>query len=284
MRILIRVIAGGLLATAGFAADTLTARQVVEKIQKQVGVPWDPKTIDTFKAGNPDTPVTGIATTFAATLDVLERAVASGKNFIISHEPTFYSHTDETASLKGDPIYQAKRDYIDKHKLVVWRFHDHWHARHPDGVMVGVAKTLGWTDYQDPKTFYVYNLPPTTLGKLASDIKARMSIRTMRVIGDPSLPVTKVALAPGAAGAPVQMRALSTDGVQVLIAGESREWETVEYARDAVTEKKGKALILLGHVPSEEPGMEECAQWLKTFLPGIPVEFIPAHEPFWAPE
>src|SRR3974390_2674711 len=111
MRILTRVIAAGLLATAGFAADTLTARQVVEKIQKQVGVPWDPKTIAPFKAGNPDPPVTGIATTFAATLDVLERAVSSGKNVIITHEPTFYSHTDDTSALKGDPIYQAKREY-----------------------------------------------------------------------------------------------------------------------------------------------------------------------------
>ena len=27
-----------------------------------------------------------------------------------------------------------------------------------------------------------------------------------------------------------------------------------------------KALIVIGHVPSEQTGMEECARWLKTFV------------------
>jgi hypothetical protein len=36
---------------------TITARQVIERIQKNVGVPWQGQTVDTFKAGNPDTRV-----------------------------------------------------------------------------------------------------------------------------------------------------------------------------------------------------------------------------------
>ena len=55
----------------------LTARQVIGRIQKNVGVPWRSETVDTFKAGDPDTPVTGIATTMMATYDVLERAAAA---------------------------------------------------------------------------------------------------------------------------------------------------------------------------------------------------------------
>ena len=71
--------------------------------------------------------------------------------------------------------------------------------------------------------------------------------------------------------------------VQTLILGETREWETVEYVADAVSEGKQKALIILGHIPSEQPGMEECTRWLKTFVSEIPVDFIPARDPFWAP-
>jgi hypothetical protein len=41
-----------------------------------------------------------------------------------------------------------------------------------------------------------------------------------------------------------------------------------------------KALILLGHEVSEEPGMEYCATWLRALFPGIPVEFIKAGSPF----
>ena len=50
-----------------------TARDVVAAIQEHIGVPWKTPTVDTFKAGNPDTPVTGIAVTMMATLDVLQR-------------------------------------------------------------------------------------------------------------------------------------------------------------------------------------------------------------------
>jgi hypothetical protein len=71
--------------------------------------------------------------------------------------------------------------------------------------------------------------------------------------------------------------------VQVLVAGEAAEWETVEYARDAAAQGRHKALILLGHEVSEEAGMQYCAQWLKGILPEMPIEFIKAGEPFWAP-
>jgi hypothetical protein len=51
-----------------------------------------------------------------------------------------------------------------------------------------------------------------------------------------------------------------------------------------VTEGKSKSLIILGHIPSEQAGMEECAHWLKTFITEVPVEFVPAREPFWEPK
>jgi hypothetical protein len=62
----------------------LTAREVIARIQQQVGVPWQSDTVDTFKAGNPDSPVSGIAVTMMATLDVLQRAAAAGGNLIIT--------------------------------------------------------------------------------------------------------------------------------------------------------------------------------------------------------
>src|SRR6476646_9975204 len=113
------------LASTAFARDErLTAREVVARIQQQVGVPWQSDTVDTFKAGNPDTPVIGIAVTMMATLDVLQRAVAAGDNLIITHEPTFYNHLDIPEGMaQDDPVWTAKRTFIEKHGLVVWRFH-----------------------------------------------------------------------------------------------------------------------------------------------------------------
>jgi putative NIF3 family GTP cyclohydrolase 1 type 2 len=266
--------------------NRLTARQVIERVKQNVGVPWRDQTVDTFKAGNPDAPVTGVATTMMATFDVLKRAAAAGKNLIITHEPTFYDHLDKTEDLEkeNDAVTAAKLAFIKEHNLVVWRFHDHWHARRPDGIQTGMVRALGWEKFQSLNRGGVFVIPETTLGKLASDIKARLDIRTMRVIGDPAMKLTKVALAPGSPGFPRQRQILEREDVEALLTGEAREWETIEYADDAAAEGKRKALIVLGHIPSEQAGMDECARWLKTFVTEVPVEFIPAKEPFWAPK
>jgi putative NIF3 family GTP cyclohydrolase 1 type 2 len=93
--------------------------------------------------------------------------------------------------------------------------------------------------------------------------------------------VTKVGFSPGAAGAQAETQALERDDVQVLLVGETREWETVEYAADAVSQGRKKALIVIGHIPSEQNGMEECTRWLREFVKQAPVEFVPAKQPFW---
>ena len=270
--------------TASAQETNLTARQVIERIQKNVGVPWRSETVDTFKAGDPDTPVTGIAVTMMATYEVLQKAAASGKNLIITHEPTFYSHLDKTDELTNDPVFQAKEAFIKEHHLVVWRFHDHWHAHPPDGIQVGMIHALGWEKFQTAENNHLFVLPSTTLENLAADVKKRLNVRTLRVVGDPGMKVTKAALIPGASGPAMHRRALERDDVEVLLIGEVPEWETIEYVADAAAEGKHKALILIGHIPSEQAGMEECARWLKTFITETPVEFVPASEPFWQPK
>jgi putative NIF3 family GTP cyclohydrolase 1 type 2 len=270
--------------TAQITEHPLAARAVIDRIKKNVGVPWREKTVDTFKAGDPDAPVTGIAVTMMATYDVLQRAAASHKNLIITHEPTFYNHLDDSGEIpqgEKDPVLAQKLAFIKEHHLVVWRFHDHWHERTPDGIELGMAHALGWEKYQDKQNQYLFTIPETTLEKLAAELKSRLQLHTMRVAGDPGLKVSRVALSPGSAGMEREIRALEMPDVQLLITGESREWETVEYAADAVSEKKQKALIVLGHIPSEQAGMEECARWLTPLVPEVPVEFIPAAQPFW---
>ena len=270
--------------SASAAEPELTARQVIERIQKSVGVPWHAKTVDTFKAGNPDTKVTGIATTFAATLDVLQRAAASGKNLVIAHEPTFYNHLDDVKEIPpGDAVLAAKQRFIEEHHMVVFRFHDHWHERRPDGILEGMTDALGWTAYRANAAPNLFIAPETRLDTLAAAIRDKMHIKTLRVIGDPAMKISRIALLPGAAGSRGQIELLERDDVEVLVIGETREWETTEYVRDAGTEGRKKALIIMGHVPSEEAGMDTCAKWLKTVAPGIPVEYIPAGEPFWTP-
>jgi putative NIF3 family GTP cyclohydrolase 1 type 2 len=258
----------------------LSAAQLIERILRATGATPPPGTVDTLKAGDPETVVTGIATTFMDTYPVLERAVAERKNLIITHEPTFYNHPDDQSLVATDPVFEQKLTYIREHHLVVWRFHDTWHMRQPDGILAGVVEQFGWTSYQDPTDPHLFTLPPTTVGEVAASLQARTGAGAIRLVGDPGLRVTRVALFPGASGVEKQIKALEKEGVELLVAGEAREWETVPYVQDAAAEGRHKALILLGHEVSEEAGMDACACWLRTLFPGIPVSFIPAGEPF----
>lgn len=273
------------LGTALVASGQPTAREIVEKIKAQVGVPWREPTVDTFKAGDPDTPVTGIATTMMATFDVLERAAAAGQNLIITHEPTFYSHQDgtEVFQKENDAVWADKEKFIREHKMVVWRFHDYWHRRQPDGVLQGMTSALGWEKYQRAELPALYTMPETRVESLASTMQKRLKITVLRVVGARNMKVTRVAMVPGASGPVAHRRMLQRDDVEVLVIGEVPEWETIEYVADAAAQGKRKALILLGHIPSEQAGMENCAAWLKTFIKDVKIAFVPTAEPFWMP-
>ncbi len=282
----------GLTLVFGFAtsilapgATTITARQIVDRIRQHLGVQLPTDTVDTFKAGDPNTPVTGIAVTMMATLDVLQRAAASGQNFVITHEPTFYNHRDTTDLLRaqGDSVLAQKERFIAEHHLVVWRFHDGWHLRQPDGILLGMTHALGWAKYQNSRDQSLFIVPETSVSNLAVEVRRKLNIHVLRVVGDPAMKVNKIGFLPGAAGSDKQIGMLERPDVEALLIGETPEWETVEYVADAVSEGKRKALLILGHIVSEQAGMEECTSWLRNFVAEVPIRFIPAKEPFWEP-
>jgi putative NIF3 family GTP cyclohydrolase 1 type 2 len=260
----------------------LTARQVVERIQKTLaaaGVAWRTQTVDTFKAGNPDTAVQGIATTFMATLDSLQRAAAAGKNFVITHEPTFWNHLDKTGEFSADPIFKFKMAFVERHKMVVWRFHDHWHARKPDAIYVGFNRRMGWDKHLSGESLGVYRLPETTLEALARDVERKLKTRSLRIIGAPELEVSTVAIGQHS----LSGNASALQKSDVVIVPEAREWDSAEYLRDLVDAGLKKGALIVAHEEFEEWGMEDCATWLATFIHEAPVEWIPAGEPFWIP-
>ena len=168
--------------------------------------------------------------------------------------------------------------------MVVFRLHDAIHRTPPDPFGVGLVDALGWHAYAKADDPYHVTIPPTPLATLAQQIQQKLNARTLRLEGDPKLMVTHIVLVPGAAGLEHQLKALRPDDIQLEVAGEASEWETVEYVRDAVTQGRPKALILLGHEVSEEPGMEKCAEDLRVLFPGLKVEHIVAGNPLRLPD
>jgi len=279
----------------------ITAQEVVDRIKKSIGVEWKPETVDGFKAGDPTTVITGIATTSLATLSVLDRAVKAGANLIITCEPTFYSRADlpTPPARRGfgpgaaqsnqpatppppDPVFSGKDEFIKKHNLVVFRLSDHWRLRTPDPFAPGLADMLGWSKFAgtgDPKHV---EIPETSLDALVAHVKTSLKARGgMRIVGNPQQRIRKVAFLPGST--PIQASIETLPGVDAIVAGEMREWETVEYVRDTVALGGKKSLILVGRVVSEDPGMHACAQWLETIVPEAKSMSISAGDPYWRP-
>ena len=61
---MIAAAAGAVTSVAGFSqTKTLTAGQVIDRIKEHLGVPWRGGQTDTFKSGDGESPVRGIATT-----------------------------------------------------------------------------------------------------------------------------------------------------------------------------------------------------------------------------
>jgi putative NIF3 family GTP cyclohydrolase 1 type 2 len=268
-------------AKAGDAGQSpLTIQQVIDLIKQSITFDASRGTVDTIKSGNPDQPVTGIITTMFATVDVIRKAITLKANFIIAHEPTFYNHLDETDWLQDHEVYKMKRDLLEKNNIVVWRFHDYIHSIKPDGVYMGVLTALGWEKYYDQNQPRALTLPATSLNDLISHLKQGLGIKTLRFVGDPGMICKRIALMPGASGGRSHMNAFQSINPDVLICGELQEWETSEYVRDSRSLGLNRAVIVLGHVLSEEPGMEWLVPWLQPKVPGVTITHLPANNPF----
>ncbi len=259
------------------APPDLTINDTIQIILKDIPKAPSRDTVDTVKSGDPTRKLAGIVTTFLATYDVIRKAAGLGANLIITHEPTFYNHRDETDWLRSDAVYKAKRRLLDEKGIVVWRFHDYWHAARPDGIMTGVLKKLGWQPTGKEK---IFTIPATPLRDLALSLKQKFGSPSVRFVGNPNQSCRTVGLSPGAYGGRPQITLLGAEPIDVLVCGEIAEWETSEYVRDAVAEGMAKGLIVVGHVPSEEPGMEWLVEWLKPRLPGVKITHVPAESPF----
>jgi putative NIF3 family GTP cyclohydrolase 1 type 2 len=125
----------------------------------------------------------------------------------------------------------------------------------------------------------VRTIPETTLGEFAEQVKRASGSRAFRCVGDPKAKVSKILVGPGYATPRMTLEA------DVVIGGEQQEadggFDNVEYVMDAASLGMAKGLIMLGHVVSEEAGMEDYGNWLRTFIHGLPIRFVPAGEPYW---
>jgi putative NIF3 family GTP cyclohydrolase 1 type 2 len=252
-----------------------TVRDVIAALTAPAGQPVPEQTVDGLLFGDPDAEVTGIVTAFMPSQRVLEEARAAGANLVIAHEGPFFSHHAAfVQTLEDDPVWLAKRNFILEAGLALYRLHDHIHRYSPDGIAEGLIEALDWT------RFAVRHLPAaaiivreaTTVRAVAEEVKARLGLPFVRVAGDPDAPCRRIGLLVGNRGGGANAIPLfGGERLDLVICGESPEWESPEYARDAARQGRARAVLMIGHAESETPGMRLLARRLAAEFPHIPV-------------
>lgn len=114
--------------------------------------------------------------------------------------------TDQTPDFpdwKGDfenSVQKEKEAYIREHRLTVWRDHDHMHTHQPDSIFAGVIKYLGWESYFNIEIsgmmpfFYVFDIPECTVSELGEELKEKIGMNGVRIVGNPEDKMKRVAI------------------------------------------------------------------------------------------
>jgi hypothetical protein len=179
-------------------------------------------------------------------------------------------------------VIKAKREFIEKNGLVVFRLRDHWQGRKENDMVTGLAGALGWSARRVKSNDALYEIPPATAEATVALIRGKLNLRAgLRAVGDRKATIRRVLLFPGSMTPTTMWQRYSE--VDLIVAGEVREWENTHYAADMFAAGETRALVTTGRVASEEPGMRVCAEWLKTVVREVPAKWIGVGDPYWMP-
>jgi putative NIF3 family GTP cyclohydrolase 1 type 2 len=255
----------------------------LDRHMRQVGtwVDWE-HTVDTFKAGNSETEVRGIAVAWQSQWPTLKAAHAAGCNLFVTHEPTYYVHRDDDPSAFDDKDTAAKRAWLEDTDMVVYRCHDVWDVMPAHGIRDSWARGLGLLGpplaADDHGWYGLYHVAPQTVQELAQNLAARVSAigqDQVQVVGDLTRTVERLAIGTGAACRVPAMAQLqddtgrSPDALLVTDDGMSF-WRDGSWALD-----RDLPLLVVNHATAEEWGMQSLAEYLQVHFPGVPVQHFP---------
>jgi putative NIF3 family GTP cyclohydrolase 1 type 2 len=242
-----------------------------------------PRTVDRFIIGNPDTVIKKIGTCWMSDWKTCRKAVESGVNVLITHEPTFYTHWDldeKSGDYFASPEYtkqqylqqvEKKKKWINENGLVIIRNHDTMDALKDNGIPFALGRFLGFSnsDIIASRTFYnVYRIKSQT----ASAFAGKMAEKLLEIgqpgvafYGDPDRLIASVGVGTGCICDPMEFADLKPE-LYIAIDDVVRTWTQTAYASDT-----GHPLIVINHGTSEEMGMRSLNQIIKQRFPDLEV-------------
>jgi len=284
-------ITGGYLATSGAVAGNersvsnsskgITAAELQKFLVSLTQL--KPRTVDRFIIGNPDTAIKKIGTCWMSDWKTCKKAVESGVNVLITHEPTFYAHWDldeKEGDYFASPEYTKqlyldqvgkKKKWINDNGLVIIRNHDTLDALQEKGIPFAFGQFLGFSnsDIIASRTYYnVYKFKKQTASSFARSLAGKLKELGQPGVafyGDQEREVASAGIGTGWICDPMDYADLKPD-VFVAIDDVIRTHIQTVYAEDT-----GHPLIVINHGVSEEMGMRSLNQIIKQKFPDIDV-------------
>lgn len=266
--------AAAAVGAAGAAAG-LTAGEVYAFLKSLDGgwVKWD-NTVDTFKAGSPETAVKGIAVAWMPYTHALEKAAGLGCNLFVTHEPTYFNHRDNDPNIFRLPAAAAKRQWIEKNGMAIIRCHDVWDQYPRIGIPTGWGSILELGEpVEGSGYYYVYDGKGRTAAEVARHIAARTAAfgqPGVQLIGPGEKRVRRVVLGTGAITPLFHFIEKLAADMAICTDDGFTYWRDGAYAIDA-----GFPVALVNHPVSEEHPMKLLAGLLAKQFAQVPVHHIP---------
>jgi len=232
------------------------------------------RTVDGFRFGDPETEVTGIAVAWKPYWADLRRATELGCSLFVGHESIFREGSMQPGdeSPAATPPEQGKAAWLRESGLVVYRCHDLWDLFPDLGVRDSWARGLGFPGAPLAESGFsrIEDVSGRTFGSLAADIAARVAPLGQSGVlaaGDPSQPVTRLALASGASA----LETVLDLGADVILCYD----DYFRQVRDgALLRDIGVPYLVVNHGTLEEWGLRNLAQYLAGQFPGCPVHHL----------
>ncbi len=238
--------------------------------------------VDRFIIGDPEKEVSHIGVTWMSTFANVREAVARGLQLLLTHEPTFWVHANELATVESWPpdslkrqAADRKRRFIEENGLVIVRIHDAWDAMPEIGIPWAWARHLGLgvkpARVSENGFQHRYDLAPLPLEEFARRVAARTAVlgeSAVQVVGPPDRIVSKIGTGTGCYCNIELFQQMGCD-VSIICDDSNWYWEWVQFAAD-----NDHAVIRVNHGVSEEPGMITLTDYLNQTLP-VSAEYIP---------
>lgn len=239
---------------------------------------WE-DTADTFKTGDPEATVEGIAVGWMSYTWALEAALERGCNLFVTHEPTFFGHDEpmgpEVSADCPEPVRKRvaeKLEFIEANDLTVLQCHDLWDQLPEVGIPDSWGQTLGLGEaVAGEGHFRVYEREPTA----AREFAARVADRTaghgqgpVELVGPADATVSRVAIGTGAI-TPFR-HLLGEYDVDAVVATD----DGFTYWKDgAAAIELGVPAVVVNHATSEVGGIAALADHLEERF-DVPVHHI----------